>query len=119
MKFLYKKYPAKKGEVIEVELSAPAAVKFMTAAEFRNYAGGRTHTYYKGRIEDGLIRLRLPFDSVWHAVVEKGDAGLTARAKLCPPPPEPARIGSDEDRPEMMDVDQELQSLSLGSQSEG
>lgn len=87
MKFLFKKYPAKKGEVIEVSPSASAVVKFMTAKEFKNYAGGRTHTYYKGQQDAGAVRFSLPFDSVWHAVVEKTDDSLRATSKLKAAPP--------------------------------
>lgn len=87
MKFLFRKYPAKRGEVIEVGMSAPSTVKFMTAKEFKNYGAGRTHTYYKGQEEDGQVRFELPFDGIWHAVVEKGDAAITATSKLCPPDP--------------------------------
>lgn len=95
MKFLYRKYPAKKGEVIEVNLSEPALVKFMTAKEFKNYGAGRTHTYYKGRTsDDGPVRFELPFDGIWHAVVEKGATGVSATCKLCPPDPEYHRLAS-------------------------
>ena len=86
MKFLFRKYPAKRGEVIEVEPTAPAVVKFMTAKEFKNYAGGRTHTYYKGQPQDDLIRFSLPFDGIWHAVVEKVDENVSATCKLCAAP---------------------------------
>lgn len=83
MKFLFRKYPAKRGE-IELGPSSPAPVKFMTAAEFKKYTGSRTHTYFKGQEEDGVIRFTLPFDSIWHAVVEKGNDAITATSKLAP-----------------------------------
>lgn len=118
MKFLYNKYPAKKGEVIEVALSSSAKVKFMTAAEFKKYAGSRTHTYYKGREDGDCVRIALPFDSVWHAVVEKGNAELNATTKLCPPSAATASAGYDINGA-LGNIDEELQSLSLGSRSEG
>lgn len=120
MKFLFRKYPAKKSEVIEVTPSGPTTVKFMTAAEFKNYAGGRTHTYFKGRDEDGTIRFTLPFDSIWNAVVEKGEGDITAQSKLCPPDPSAPLIGGGRNgssSPEELEA--EMQSLSLGSRSEG
>lgn len=118
MKFLFRKYPAKKGEIIEVNLSSPSTVKFMTAAEFKKYAGSRTHTYFKGREEDDMIRFVLPFDSIWHAVVEKEDEGISATSKLCPPAPQENRFIAD---PPVLgeDPESEIESLSLGSQSEG
>lgn len=118
MKFLFRKYPAKRGEIIEVNLNSPAPVKFMTVAEFKKYAGSRTHTYFKGREADGMIRFVLPFDSVWHAVVENEDEGISATCKLCPPSPQENRF--NEDAPLLgEDHESEIESLSLGSQSEG
>ena len=118
MKFLFRKYPAKRGEIIELGPSSPAPVKFMTAAEFKKYTGSRTHTYFKGQEEDGVIRFTLPFDSIWHAVVEKGNDAITATSKLCPPLTQenlldagPTQLGDDPER--------EIESLSMGSRSEG
>ena len=92
MKFLYRKYPAKKKEIIEVRTDQVATVKFMTAAEFKKYAGGRTHSYFKGQDVDGAICFTLPYDGVWHAVVEKGTDPamdqLTANCVLRMPDPE-------------------------------
>jgi hypothetical protein len=117
MKFLYRKYPAKKGQCIEVELSAPAVVKFMTAAEFKRYAGGRTHTYFKGRLDDGTVRIALPFDSVWHAVVESGQTGISASTRLRASAPELLNMASYEEPGP--DADFELQNQSRGNHSEG
>ena len=118
MKFLFRKYPAKRGEIIELGLTSPAPVKFMTAAEFKKYTGNRTHTYFKGREEDGAIRFTLPFDSIWHAVVEKGDGAISATSKLCAASPQeylldpaPSQLGQDGEG--------EIESLSMGSESEG
>lgn len=117
MKFLYRKYSAKKGEVIEVDLQGQVPVKFMTAAEFKKYAGGRTHTYYKGRTDGDIIRIALPFDSIWHAVVEKGNGPATATTKLCPPsamPELPEYPGAND-----MNSEEALRGMSLGNRSEG
>ena len=113
MKFLFRKYPAKRGEVIEVEPTAPTVVKFMTAKEFKNYAGGRTHTYFKGQQEGTLIRFSLPFDSTWHAVVEKGDTDdITATCKLCAAPP------ASENWIQAPEAEVALESLGIGEQTE-
>lgn len=72
MKFLYKQYPAKKKEVLEVTIDRSTKVKFMTAAEFKRYKNGRTHNYYGGTFDGPEVRLVVPFDSIWHVVVEKG-----------------------------------------------
>ena len=98
MKFLYRKYPAKKKEIIEVRTDQAATVKFMTAAEFKKYAGGRTHSYFKGQENEEAISFTLPYDGVWHAVVEKGShlekADLTASSMLKMPDPEPEQLPS-------------------------
>ena len=96
MKFLYRKYPAKKKEIIEVRTDQSAQVKFMTAAEFKKYAGGRTHSYFKGQENDEAISFTLPYDGVWHAVVEKGTdpamADITASSVLRMPDPEQEQL---------------------------
>jgi Domain of unknown function (DUF1883) len=89
MKFLHKKFQAKKKEIVEVEMDKPARVKFMTASEFKKYTGARTHTYFGGQFEEGTVQFVLPFDSVWTVVVEKGSHGssvnVRASVKLLPP----------------------------------
>ncbi|MFT3885220.1 MAG: DUF1883 domain-containing protein [Flavobacteriales bacterium] len=84
MKFLYKSYPAKKKEIVEVEIDGPARVKFMTASEFKRYTNARTHTYYGGRFNDTPVRFVVPFDSIWHVVVERDASGdpRSARTRL-------------------------------------
>ena len=118
MKFLFRKYQAKKGEIIEVGVNTPAIVKFMTAAEFKKYAGSRTHTYFKGREADGTIRFSLPFDNIWHAVVEEQDASLAATSKLCAATAQDNYL--DAGSPVIGENrEAEIQSISLGSRSEG
>lgn len=122
MKFLYRKYPAKKREVVEVMPSHSSAAKFMTAAEFKRYAGGRTHTYFRGQGED-KIRFTVPFDGVWHVVLEKTKEGaamdLRAQCRLCLPEPEPERTIGMGLKEELTPEDEEIQAVSMGSQSEG
>ena len=72
MKFLHKHYQAKKKEIIEVEIDRPVKVKFMTAFDHKNYKLGRTHKYFGGMFDESPVRFVVPFDSVWHVVVEKG-----------------------------------------------
>ena len=72
MKFLHKQYAAKKKEIIEVRIDRSTKVKFMTASEFKKYKMHKTHSYYGGTFDRGVVRLVLPFDSVWNVVIEKG-----------------------------------------------
>jgi hypothetical protein len=91
----------------------------MTAAEFRKYSGGKTHTYYKGRNINDRIRISLPFDSVWHAVVEMKDGVVTATSKLCPPSPETDRWDLAERDDLAALAEAELKTMSQGTRSEG
>ena len=121
MRFLYRKYPAKRHETIEVEMDRPATVKFMTAGEFKNYAGGRTHTYFRGQEEDGLLRFTLPFDSIWHAVVEQpvGQEHIVANCRLRNAAPQAPLIEGRKKKTMNEDAESELQAISLGGRSEG
>ena len=128
MKFLHLKFPAKKKEIVEVELSKPARVKFMTASEFKRYTGARTHTYFGGTFKKGTVRFVLPFDSIWTVVVEKGTKSapvdVHASCKLLPPDRDvlssvaidaPAHV---RDNSPALD-ESEAEALSAGSRSEG
>ena len=127
MKFLHQRFPAKKKEIVEVELDRPARVKFMTAREFKSYKMGKTHSYFGGRFEDSPVRFVLPFDSVWTVVVEKGThrspEEVKAACKLLPPDREalssiaidaPAHV-----REYSALSESEAEALSAGSRSEG
>ena len=121
MRFLHRKYSAKRHEAIQVELDGPAIVKFMTATEFKKYAGGRTHTYFRGQGDERVLRFTLPFDSIWHAVVEQGkDGGLAnAKSKLCEPSAARPQLGRNTDLADLDEVERELKAVSMGGRSEG
>jgi hypothetical protein len=89
MRFLYKKYQAKKKEIIQVSIDTTTKVKFLTAHDFKLYQKGKTHRYYGGTFEPGDVKFVCPFDSVWHAVVERGSyrspIDITAKCTLLPP----------------------------------
>ncbi len=128
MKFLHQKFPAKKKEIVEVELSKPTRVKFMTASEFKRYTAARTHTFFGGSFEKGTIRFVLPFDSIWTVVVEKGTKStpldVRAACRLLPADRDalstvaldaPAHV-----RGYVAPMDEsEAETLSAGSRSEG
>jgi len=89
MKFLYKKFQAKKKEIVEVRLDRPTKVRFMTAVDFKRYKNGRSFNFFGGTFEDPLVRFVLPYDSVWHVVVEKGShyqpIEIEATCQVLPP----------------------------------
>ena len=121
MRFLYQKYPAKRNETIEVEPEQPTTVKFMTAGEFKKYAGGRTHTYFRGQEDNNLLRFTLPFDSIWHAVVEQpaGQAPITATCRLRNAAPQAPLLEGKKKKNKLAADESELEALSRGGQSEG
>lgn len=89
MRFLYKKYQAKKKEIIQVRTDGRTKVKFLTARDFKQYQRGKTHRYYGGTFDAGEVKFVCPFDSVWHAVVEQGTysepINISATCSLLPP----------------------------------
>ncbi len=125
MRFLHKKFQAKKKEIVEVTLDRPSRVKFMTANEYRKYERARTHTFYGGRFEDRVVHFVLPFDSVWVVVVEGGPLKdpmtVKASCRLLPPDRE-MRSSVALDAPASVAqalFEGEAEALSAGSQSEG
>ena len=72
MRFLFKKFQAKRKAIVQVNIDTTTKVKFLTARDFRLYQKGKTHRYYGGTYESGSVQFVLPYDSVWHAVVEQG-----------------------------------------------
>jgi hypothetical protein len=78
MKFLHQKFQGKKKEIVEVQLSKPTRVKFMTASEFKRYTGARTHTFFGGMFNKGKVRFVLPFDSVWTVAIDAPNHVLAA-----------------------------------------
>lgn len=125
MKFLHLKFPAKKKEIVEVALSKPARVKFMTASEFKRYSGARTHTYFGGMFDKGTVCFVLPFDSVWTVVVEKGPKSapvdVSASCKLLPPDRDAlSTVATDAKYNAPSAIDENMaEALSAGSRSEG
>lgn len=89
MKFLYKKFQAKKKEIIEVTIDRPTKVRFMTAVDFKRYKNGRSFNFFGGTFDGSTVHFVLPYDSVWHVVVEKGShyepMELTAKCRVLPP----------------------------------
>lgn len=88
MRFLYKKFQAKRKEIIQVEVDTTTKVKFLNKREFGLYEKSRTHSYFGGTYDAGEIHFVLPYDSVWYAVVETGTyhspEQVNAKCRLLP-----------------------------------
>lgn len=78
----------KKGEIVEVTLSAGANVRLMDSSNFSNYKNGRNHRYYGGLAKQSPIRLAIPSSGHWHVAVDmQGLVGSTrASIRVLPAP---------------------------------
>jgi hypothetical protein len=89
MRFLYKKFQAKKKEIVEVRIDRRTKVRFMTAVDFKRYKNGRSFNFFGGTFETSPVLFVLPYDSVWHVVVEKGThynpIDMNAQCRILPP----------------------------------
>ncbi len=72
MKFLHKPLKAKSGERIIVEFDKPTKVLMVHSSQFNKYKGGRTYQYRGGFQEESPVEFKVPFEGVWHAIIEKG-----------------------------------------------
>jgi len=72
MKFLHKPLKAQAGDVIRVEFSRPTRVLLIQSRQFEKYKKGKTYHYRGGESEKSPVEFTVPFDGVWHAIIEKG-----------------------------------------------
>jgi len=88
MKFLHKPFQAKAKDKIEVTFDRPTKVLLIEKREFERYKKGITYRYRGGYSENSPVEFTIPFDGVWHAVIEKGTyhhpINVTGNAKLIP-----------------------------------
>ena len=72
MKFLHKPIKAKAGDTIKVEFSRPTRVLLIYAGQFGRYKKGKTYEYRGGNSDQSPVEFNVPFEGIWHAVIEKG-----------------------------------------------
>lgn len=72
MKFLHKPFKAQAGDLIRVEFTKPTRVILLHSRQFDKYKKGRTYQYRGGNAENSPVEFTVPFDGVWHAIIEKG-----------------------------------------------
>jgi len=89
MKFLHQPFNAKEKERIVIDFDKPTKVLMVHASQINKYKGGRTFRYYGGYAEKSPVEFTVPFDGVWHAVIEKGTYNnpleIKGKAKLVKP----------------------------------
>ncbi|NEN22498.1 DUF1883 domain-containing protein [Cryomorpha ignava] len=89
MKFLHQPFTAKAKERIVVDFDKPTKVLLIHTSQFAKYKGGRTYQYHGGHAETSPTEFTVPFDGVWHAIIEKGTyhnpLNVSGKAKLIKP----------------------------------
>lgn len=60
----------KKGEIVEVTLTAAANVRLMDTSNFNNYKNGRKHDYYGGLVTKSPFHLAIPSSRNWYLTVD-------------------------------------------------
>lgn len=88
MKFLHKPFQAKAKDKIEVTFDRPTKVLLLERSQFERYKKGLTYQYRGGYAENSPMEFTVPFDGIWHAVIEKGTfrqpLQVNGNAKLIP-----------------------------------
>ncbi len=88
MKILQKPFTAKEKDKIEVTFDKPTKVLLIESSQFTRYKKGLTYQYRGGKAEQSPVTFTVPFDGIWHAVIEKGTytnpLEVTGNAKLIP-----------------------------------
>lgn len=72
MKFLHQPFFANPEDRIVVEFDKPTEVMLIHTSQFDKYRGGRTYRYRGGFSEKSPIEFKVPYQGVWHVVIEKG-----------------------------------------------
>ncbi|HKK37960.1 MAG TPA: DUF1883 domain-containing protein [Cryomorphaceae bacterium] len=72
MKFLHKPFQAKAKDKIEVSFDKPTKVLLLESSQFLKYKKGVTYRYRGGKAEKSPVSFTIPFEGIWHAVIEKG-----------------------------------------------
>ncbi len=71
----------KRGEIVEITLTAAANVRLMSSSDFSNYRAGRRHSYIGGLARQSPLRLQIPSSGHWHVAIDmQGLRGSTKAA---------------------------------------
>lgn len=69
-----------KGDVLEVTLDKKANVRLLDDANFTKYKSGTPYRFVGGRATKSPVRIVIPSDGRWHAVVDLRGSGGSVRA---------------------------------------
>jgi Domain of unknown function (DUF1883)/TIR domain len=70
----------KRGDIVEVTLSAGANVRLLDSTNFSRYRRGQQHRYHGGLAKRSPVRLAIPGNGHWHCVVDMQGLRGTVRA---------------------------------------
>ena len=69
----------KRGEIVEVQLSAAANVRLMDSSNYNSYKNGRRHKYYGGYVKRSPYRMQIPSSGHWYVTIDLGGYSGTVR----------------------------------------
>ena len=72
MKILQQPVKAKRNQIIEIIFDQPVVVRLLSKNMFPKYKNGAKHTGLGGFYEKSPAKFTVPYDGIWHAVIEKG-----------------------------------------------
>lgn len=72
----------KRGEIVEITLTAAANVRLMSSSDFSNYKSGRQHRYIGGLARKSPLRLQIPSSGHWHVAVDMQGLRGSTRASV-------------------------------------
>ena len=71
------------GELVEVEITRAAYIRFMDSENIRKFNFGQSHHYYGGHVEESPFRMSIPYAGHWFVAVDlagyAGTVGSSAR----------------------------------------
>jgi hypothetical protein len=89
MKILQQPVKAKRNAIVQVHFDKPVVVKLISHNMFPKYKNGAKHVAQGGFYEQSPARFTVPYDGVWHAVIERGShynpIDVKGRVELLPP----------------------------------
>ena len=89
MKILQQPVKAKRNEIIQVHFDKPVVVRLLSKSMFKKYKNGGRFQGQGGMYEDSPAKFTVPYDGLWHAVIEKkshfNPINVSGRVELLPP----------------------------------
>ena len=104
MKILQQPLKVKRNQIIQVHFDKPVVVKLMSKNMFPKYKNGAKHVAQGGFFEQSPAKFTIPYDGIWHAVIEKGShsnpINVEGRVEVLPPEiKERTYFNPDDDEP--------------------